>query len=120
DLAAENVDPVALGEGDDRPLGVRPLTPAVPGATPLAGPVHGVHPRDLDSEYGLDREPDLGLVGVGVDDEGVLALVEQPVALLRDHRPEQDVPRVVVPAHLAASFDALETKAVRACSVKTT
>src|SRR5579862_8743678 len=41
-LGAENVDPVALGEGDDRALGVRPLAPAVPGATPLARPVHGV------------------------------------------------------------------------------
>ena len=63
--------------------------------------------------------------GAGVDDEGVLALVEQPVALLRDHRPQQDVPRVVVPAHLAASFAGADpaaraTNAVRACSVKTT
>ena len=54
-------------------------------------------------EHALDRDPDLGLVGVGGDDEGVLALVEQPVALLRDHRPQQDVPLVAVPAHLAPS-----------------
>src|SRR5581483_10363066 len=124
-LGAENVDPVALGEGDNRALGIRPLAPAVPGATPLARPVHGVHPGHLDPEPGLDREPDLGLVGVGGDDEGVLALVEQPGALLRDHRPKQDVSRVAVPALLAVSFaapdpDARATNAVRACSVKIT
>ena len=60
------------------------------------------------------------LLALGGDDEGVLALVEQPVALLRDHRPQQDVPRVADPAHLLASFADLETNAVRACSVKTT
>src|ERR1700756_1604135 len=108
------------GEGGDRALGVRPLAPAVPGATPLARTVHGVHPGHLDPEHGLDREPDLGLVGVRGDDEGVLALVEQPIALLRDHRPQQDVPRVADPAHLLASFADRDTNAVRACSVKTT
>src|SRR5215471_18056719 len=117
---AENVDPVALGEGHDRPLSVRPLPPAVPGATALTRAVQGVHPGHLDPEHGLDREPDLGLVGVRSDEEGVLALVEQPVALLRDHRLQQDVPGVVVPAHLLPSFDDLDTNAVRACSVKTT
>src|ERR1700751_498787 len=98
----------------------RPLRPAVPGATALPRAVQGVHPGYLDPEHGLDREPDLGLVGAGGDDEGVLALVEQPVALLRDHRPQQDVPRVADPAHLLASFADRETNAVRACSVKTT
>src|SRR6202007_2097141 len=46
-LGAEDVDPVALGEGDDRALGVWPLTPAIPGATPLARTVHGVHAGHL-------------------------------------------------------------------------
>src|SRR5580658_6038754 len=128
-LGPENVDPVALGEGHDRSFGVRPLAPAVPGAPALADPVDGVDAGHLDPEHGLDGQPDLGLVGVRGHDEGVLALVEQPVALLRDHRPQQDVPGVAVPAHLAVSlplpalsFDALalETNAVRACSVKTT
>src|SRR3984957_17435175 len=121
---AEDVDSVPRGEGHDRSLGVRPLAPAVPGAPALALPVHGVDPGHLDPEHGLDRQPDLGLVGLRGDDEGVLALVEQPVALLRDHRPQQDVPRVVVPAHWTAALSfvvrARSTNAVRACSVKTT
>src|SRR6516165_9982726 len=119
-LGAEDVDPVPRGEGHDRSLGVRPLAPAVPGAPPLARPVHGVDPGYLDPEHGLDSEPDLGLVGVRSDDKSVFALVEQAVALLRDHRPQQDVPRVVVAAHWSAPFVALATNAVRACSVKTT
>src|SRR5207237_7052097 len=119
-FGAENVYPVALGEGHDRPLGVRPLSPAVPGATALTRTVQGVHPGHLDPEHGLDCEPDLGLVGARGDDEGVLALVEQPVALLRDHRPQQDVPRVTDRAHLLASLADLDTNAVRACSVKPT
>src|SRR5580704_13875802 len=111
--------------GSRSPAWCPPAAPAVPGAPALARPVQGVHPGHLDPEHGLDREPYLGLVGVGGDDEGVLALVEQPVALLRDHRPQQDIPRVVVPAHLADSLDvadptALVTNAVRAWSVKTT
>src|SRR5689334_6002537 len=43
---AENVDPVALGEGYDCPLSVRPLPPAVPGAAALTWPVQGVHAGD--------------------------------------------------------------------------
>src|SRR6201996_2457625 len=96
---AEDVDPVALGEGDDGALGVDPLAPAEPGTAPLALPVEGVHPGHLDPEHLLDRLLDLRLVGLRGDDEGVLALVEKAVALLRDHRAQQDVPGVVDPAH---------------------
>src|SRR5699024_3140388 len=46
---------------------------------------------DLDLEDRLDGLLDLGLVGPRVDDEGVLALVEQRVALLRDDRTQEDV-----------------------------
>src|ERR1700679_218648 len=41
--SAEDVNPVALGEGDDGALGVSPLAVAEPGPPPLALPVEGVH-----------------------------------------------------------------------------
>ena len=41
---------------------------------------------------------DLGLVGAVVDPEGVLALGDQRVALLRDHRADEDVARVHQPS----------------------
>src|SRR6266568_2213191 len=50
------------------------------------------------------RLPGLGLVGIGGDQEGVLAVVHEPVALLRDHRPEQDVPRIRDLAHSCSSL----------------
>src|ERR1700761_67615 len=93
DRAAEDVNPVALGEGDDRPLGVRPLAPADPGPAALALAVDRVDPGHLDAEDFFDGQADLGLVGVRCHDEGVLALVEQAVALLRDDRPQENVPR---------------------------
>src|SRR5580693_5605972 len=88
----EDVDPLAFGEADDGPLGVRPLAPAEPGPAALARPVEGVHAGDLDVEHFLDGLPDLGLVRARRDDEGVLAVIGQPVALLGNHRPDQDVP----------------------------
>src|SRR6202042_985967 len=54
DRTAEDVDPLASGEADDGPLGVRPLAPAELGPAALARPVEGVHARDLDAEAGLD------------------------------------------------------------------
>src|SRR5262249_31290492 len=50
------------------------------------------------------RLPDLGLVGFGGDQEGVLAVVHEPVALLRDHRLDQDIPGVSDLAHSCSSF----------------
>jgi hypothetical protein len=90
------------------------------GATALALAVKGVDAGNANSEDLLNGDLDLSLVRVRVHVEGVLVLVEQPVALLRDHRPQQDVPRVADPAHLLASLADLDTNAVRACSVKTT
>src|SRR5215472_9687129 len=120
---AADVDPLASGEADDRALGVGALTPAVPGASPLALPVKRVHAGHLDVEYRLDRLADLRLVGMRGDDERVLVeLVLQAVALLRDHGPEQNVAMVEDLAHSCASSRLLAraTKAARAALVNTT
>src|SRR5690349_5801103 len=121
----EDVDR-ALAEGDDRTLGVLALAEAESGATGLALTVQGVDLVDLDVEDLLDGDLDLRLVRTGVDDEGVLALVEQPVGLLGDDRCDQDVAGVLgVDAHLVASLSALSaftgpaTNASRAAWVKT-
>src|SRR5215469_13808225 len=83
------LNPVASGEADDGALSVRP--------------VDRVHASDLDVEGGLHRLTDLSLVRAGPDDEGVLAVVGQPQALLRDDRPQQDVPRVDNLVHCCSS-----------------
>src|SRR5689334_15339400 len=88
---AEDVDAVALAEGDDSALDVLALAVAEAGALALALPVQRVDVGDLDVEDLLDRDLDLGLVGQRVHLERVLVLVQQPVALLRDHGGEQDV-----------------------------
>src|SRR5690242_7515198 len=92
---AEDVDAVALAEGDDSALDVLALAVAEAGALALALPVQRVDVGDLDVEDLLDRDLDLGLVGQRVHLERVLVLVQQPVALLRDHGGEQDVAGVV-------------------------
>src|SRR5450755_811743 len=94
DRTAEDVDPLASGEADDGALGVRPLAPAELRPAALAWPVERVHAGHPDVEDGLNGLPDLRLVRAGRDDEGVLAVVGQPVALLGDDRPDQDVPGV--------------------------
>src|SRR5215467_2175983 len=81
----------------------RPLAPAEPRPAPLAGPVDRVDAGHPDPEDGLDRLPDLGLAGTWRDDEGVLAVIRQPVALLGDDRLEQVVPRVGDLAHEGSS-----------------
>src|SRR5215467_3584288 len=64
-LAAQSgdIDPLALGEADDRALGVGPLAPELaglrPDAAPLARPVERVHAGDLHVKDGLDRLADL-------------------------------------------------------------
>ena len=64
------------------------------GALALALPVDRVDPGDLDREDRLDGLLDLGLVGARVDDERVLVLVEQRVALLGHHGLDENVTRV--------------------------
>src|SRR3954451_18555005 len=95
DRPPEDVDGAVL-ERHDRALGVLAPAGPDPGAAALALAVDRVDRGDLDVEDLLDGLPDLGLVRVRVDDERVLALVEQPVALLGDDGGEQDVPRVAV------------------------
>src|SRR3954471_12318245 len=79
DRPSEQVDAVACCQAHDRPLGVVALAEPEPGALALAGPVDGVDARDLDVEDLLDSDFDLRLVGVGADEERVLALVDEPV-----------------------------------------
>src|SRR2546428_759037 len=49
---------------------------------------------DVDVEEFLDRLPDLRLVRVRVDAEGVIAVLDKAVALLRDHWREQNLGRM--------------------------
>src|SRR5919107_508083 len=81
DRAPEDVDALALGEADDTDAG----------AARLALAVHGVHRGDLDVEDLLDGDLDLGLVRVGVHQEGVLVEVHQAVALLAHDRTDDHV-----------------------------
>src|SRR4051794_40395048 len=117
----EDVDGAGL-ERDDGALGVLALAEAELGAARLGLTVDGVHRSDLDVEDLLDRELDLRLVRAGVDDERVLALVDQAVALLGDHGRDDDVARVlVVAAHAETSVFLVfaATKASKADCVKT-
>src|SRR5690554_3282483 len=81
----EDVDGTGL-ERDDGALGVLALAHTELGTAGLALLVQRVDRRDLHAEDLLDGELDLGLVGPGVHLEGVLALVDQAVALLGDDR----------------------------------
>src|SRR5690554_1772772 len=91
----EDVDRTGL-ESDDGALRVLALAGAEAGAARLALLVEGVDRRDLHVEDLLDRELDLGLVRAGVHLEGVLALIDQVVALLRDNRRENHITRILV------------------------
>src|SRR5689334_19681657 len=93
--APEDLDAVARGDRHDRALGVLALAhPGAAAALALALAVDRVDAEHLHVEDLLDSDLDLRLVGLGQDDERVLVLVQQPVALLRDDRGEQDVPGV--------------------------
>src|SRR4051794_23292041 len=91
----EDLDAVAGGQRHDGALGVLALAhPGAPAALALALAVDRVDAEHLHVEDLLDSDLDLGLVGLGQDDERVLVLVQQAIALLRDDRGEQDVPGV--------------------------
>src|SRR5690606_33055532 len=91
----EDVDPVALGQAHDRPLGVGTPAEAAPGPLALALAIDRVDPGHLDAEDLLDRDLHLRLVGILAHQEGVLVLlVDQAVALLGDDRLDDDVARV--------------------------
>src|SRR3954462_2442202 len=93
--APEDLDAVAGCERHDGALGVLALAhPGAAAALALALAVDRVDAGDLHVEDLLDGDLDLRLVGLGQDDERVLVLVQEPVALLGDDRGEQDVPGV--------------------------
>src|SRR4051794_1027183 len=117
---AEDLDAVAGAERHDGALGVLALAHlGAPAALALALTVDRVHARDLHVEDLLDRDLDLRLVGLRQHDERVLVAVDEPVALLRDDRGEQDVPGVadghafssvlasVVPSSVGATMSSL-------------
>src|SRR5699024_3419459 len=110
DLKTEDVDPVAFGDTDDRALAVGSLAVTETGPLALALPVDRVHAGDLHFEDLLYRDLDLGFVGLRADDERVLVLVYEPVALLGHHRLDDDVP-VVGDPHLASSSDSAACEA---------
>src|SRR5699024_3624578 len=95
DRPSEDVDG-SVSQGDHGALGVLALAGPEARAARLALTVDRVHRGDLHVEDLLDGDLDLGLVGVGSHQEGVLALVHQPVALLGDHRGPQDVAGILV------------------------
>src|SRR3990172_1706712 len=99
-LRLEDLDGIALGERDDRPLLVGLLAGDEPALLDLAAPDQCVHVHDLDVPYLLDRLFDLGLVRVGMHEEGVAVLLEPRVGLLGDDRPDDDIARAL---HSAAS-----------------
>src|ERR687889_719631 len=122
DRAAEGLDAVTVSQLHHRALGRLALTEARPGALALALAVGGVHRQHADVEDLLDRDLDLGLVGVRVDQERVPVLVENAVALLGDHGRDDDVARVGDRAHLSPSPEVSEPprNSSSAAFVKTT
>src|SRR3954451_8769725 len=103
DRAAEGLDAVTVSQLDHRALGRLALTEAGPGALALALAVRGVHGQHADVEDLLDRDLDLGLVRVRADEQRVPVLVENAVALLGNHRGDDDVARVGDGGHAPAS-----------------
>src|SRR3954463_10751150 len=94
-LLPEQVDRLtACGQRDDGALGALARAVSGTGALALALAVGGVHRRDLDLEDLLDGDLDLGLVRVGVNDERVDVVLDQPVGLLGDDRRQDDVARI--------------------------
>src|SRR4051794_7699409 len=116
DRAAEGLDTVTVSQLDHRPLGGLALAEPGTGALALALPVRGVHRQHTDVEDLLDRDLDLGLVRVRVDEERVPVLIENAVALLRDDRRDDDVARVGDRAHARPSLrSAAASAAVLLC-----
>src|ERR1700678_3536203 len=85
----ENRDALPGGQSHHGPLGVGALPEGLLLTVALTLPraVERVDVDHVDAEDGFDGVADLDLVGVGRDDEGVNALVEQCVRLLRYDRP---------------------------------
>src|SRR5688572_19609023 len=92
---AEQIDRVALRQGDQCPLATGPAAKSPAGALPLALPVLGVHGKHADREDFLDRILDLALVRTAIHHKGVgIALLDHVVGLLGYNRRDDDVARV--------------------------
>src|SRR4029077_12242518 len=89
--AFEDLDGVALGEGDDRALLVGALPLGVSAALDLAAPVQRVDRRDGHVPDDLHRLLDLGLVRARIDQERVRVVLYPRVRLLGDDRPDDHV-----------------------------
>src|SRR5262249_28096792 len=121
DRAAEGLDPVTLCEFDHRALRVLALTEAGTGPLALSLAVKRVHRQHADVEDLLDRDLDLRLVRVRVNQERVPVVVELAIALLGNDRRENDVARIRDRAHLSVSLlPATPRNSSRASVVKTT
>src|SRR2546423_497217 len=99
----EDLDRLAGADLDDRllPAGLAAADDAA--ALRLRAHLDHVHALDVDAEQLLDRLADLRLVRIRVDAEGVtVVLLDLLVALLGDHRREQDF--VGMEAHEARSW----------------
>src|SRR5258708_37873752 len=96
------------------------LDPTGPGARALSVAVERVHGQYPYPEDLLDRDLDLGLVRVRVDQERVPVPVELGVALLRDNRGDDHVPRVgnsghfSLPSVSSSASSSLSTESVTA------
>src|SRR2546423_2203695 len=95
----EDLDRVALAELHDRLLPAGPRAAVHAAALRLRLHHRDVDALDLDIEQLLDGLADLRLVGVGVDAEAVLPLVDRAVGLFRHDGREQDLVRMQ--AHLS-------------------
>src|SRR6188474_845957 len=90
----EDLDLVALTQLHDGLFPARLRALAV--AAPLGLRLHldDVHALDLDVEELLDGLADLRLVRLRMDAERILVVLDQAVALLGDHRSDEDLARV--------------------------
>src|SRR5829696_472897 len=115
--AAEDLEALAGGDRHDGALGGLALAhPVAAGALALALAVQRVHAEDLHVEDLLDRDLDLRLVGVRPDDERVLVVVQQAVALLRDDRGDEHVPGVADAHAFSSVLTSVVPSSVGACA----
>src|SRR4029450_2069327 len=119
----EDLDRLALAQLHDGLLPARPPAAGHPAPLRLRANLDDVHALHLHAEELLDCLADLRLVRVRVDAEGVPAVLEQAVALLGDHRREQDFVRVeahAAPRFCTSSSAASLTRSARAQTIAAT
>src|SRR3990170_7802542 len=98
----EDLDGVALGQGDDGPLLVGSLALRPPAALDLALAVQRVHGDHMDVPDLLDGLLDLGLVGPRVHQERVDVALQARVRLLRNDGANDDIAGGLHPASSSA------------------